>query len=539
MARNGCPANAWLLCMQYVCTILNHLATKAINWAIPLALLTGSTPDISPLYCFYFWEPVYYADPDHPFPSQSHKRPAYWAGFGDTVGDTFTWKLLTQDTKKIIYRSCVRSAVEPGTANARVDHPDGEMHPAAIPVFHTQNGSGLDSVPAPASTPSFDPSELVGRTFLMPPNQDGEKLRSRITKVVKQIDNDNQTERIMFLLKCDKTLAEELVSFDNIIEHLNRSELDDGDKYWSIREIIGHQGPLAPDDRDYKGSTYNVQVKWETGEVTYEPLSLIAKDDPVTCAVYAKRHNLLDTLGWKQFRRLAKRDKVLQRLVNQAKLVSLRSSVKYQFGYQVPRNYAEAIELDKQNGNTKWQDSVAAELGQIDEYKTFKDIGPAIFDEKGKLTNAPEGYKRIRVHLIFAVKHDGRHKARLVADGHLTNEPLESVYSGVVSLRSLRLTIFLAELNQLEIWGADIGNAYLEAETNEKVFIIAGPEFGERRNHILIIHKALYGLRSSGARWGDRLFDVLKAMNFKPSKADRSLWMRPTKDKTSYEYIAT
>ena len=39
-------------------------------------------------------------------------------------------------------------------------------------------------------------------------------------------------------------------------------------------------------------------VEWETGEITGEPLSLIAADDPVTCAVYAKKHGLLTPLGW-------------------------------------------------------------------------------------------------------------------------------------------------------------------------------------------------------------------------------------------------
>ena len=40
------------------------------------------------------------------------------------------------------------------------------------------------------------------------------------------------------------------------------------------------------------------------------------------------------------------------------------------------------------------------------------------------------------MHLVFAVKFDGRHKARLVADGHLTTEPDENIYSGVSSLKS-------------------------------------------------------------------------------------------------------
>ena len=69
----------------------------------------------------------------------------------------------------------------------------------------------------------------------------------------------------------------------------------------------------------------------------------------------------------------------------------------------------------------------------------------------------PKGYNIIIVHLVFAVKFDGRHR-----DGHLTPEPIESIYSGVVTLRNLRLVIFLGKLNNLNIWGADIGNTYLE-----------------------------------------------------------------------------
>ena len=81
--------------------------------------------------------------------------------------------------------------------------------------------------------------------------------------------------------------------------------------------------------------------------------------------------------------------------------------------------------------------------------------------------NSPKGYHRIKVHLVFSVKFDGRHKARLEADGHQTPEPIENIYSGVFSMRNLRLVIFLGKLNNLDIWGADIGNAYLEAFTDE------------------------------------------------------------------------
>ena len=234
--------------------------------------------------------------------------------------------------------------------------------------------------------------------------------------------------------------------------------------------------------------------------------------------------------GWRQFRYIAKRHKKYVRMVNQAKLRSYNSAPRFKYGFEIPRNYLHAIQLDERNKNTKWQDSVALELLQIHEYETFNDLG-----HKSK-AKAPPGYKRIRVHLIFDVKHDGRHKARLVADGHLTDVPTELVYSGVVSLRSFRLVTFAAELNGLLFWATDIGNTYLEAHTPERVYIEGGPEFGELAGHIMLISRALYGLRTSGAQWGDRLADVMREMGFSQCKADPYIWMRRNED--IYEYVA-
>ena len=66
-----------------------------------------------------------------------------------------------------------------------------------------------------------------------------------------------------------------------------------------------------------------------------------------------------------------------------------------------------------------------------------------------------------------------------MADGPLKPEPIENIYSGVGSLRILRLVIFLGKLTHLKLWGADIGNVYLEAFTDDKLYIVAGPEFQE------------------------------------------------------------
>jgi hypothetical protein len=176
---------------------------------------------------------------------------------------------------------------------------------------------------------------------------------------------------------------------------------------------------------------------------------------------------------------------------------------RYKYGYEIAKNFEHAKKLDAQNGDTQWCDATALELAQLHEYDMFKDLG-----YKG---DPPKGFKKIRTHLVFDwYKHDGRHKARMVADGHLTDVPLDSVYSsGVVSLvlRGLCSLVFLGELIGLETWAMDIGNAYLEAETKERVYIIAGAEFGELEGHTLVIFKALYGLRTSGLRWHERFAD--------------------------------
>ena len=132
----------------------------------------------------------------------------------------------------------------------------------------------------------------------------------------------------------------------------------------------------------------------------------------------------------------------------------------------------------------------------------------------------------------FTCKHDGHHKARLVAGGHLTPDAIDSIYYGVVSTRSLRLSIFLSKLTNMKIQAADIGNAYLEATTREKLCIVAGPEFEELQGHILVIHKALNGLKSSGLRWSQRIHDIMLELNFKPCKADPSLQPRPALNNT-------
>ena len=98
--------------------------------------------------------------------------------------------------------------------------------------------------------------------------------------------------------------------------------------------------------------------------------------------------------------------------------------------------------------------------------------------------------------------------------------------------------MILAELNNLQLWVAHVGNAYLQALTKENLYIVGGPELEELQGHILVMHKTLYCTRAGGACRHDKCLDILHQMNFKPSTTDADIWMKSSKDDNHYEYIA-
>ena len=102
-------------------------------------------------------------------------------------------------------------------------------------------------------------------------------------------------EHIKFLLKLNNQEdVEQVITYNQLLDYLEKDESQlMEDAYWSFKDIIAHQGPLTKEDPHYKGSSYNVMIEWDTGETTYEPLSLIIQDDSITCAVYDKKHGLL------------------------------------------------------------------------------------------------------------------------------------------------------------------------------------------------------------------------------------------------------
>jgi Reverse transcriptase (RNA-dependent DNA polymerase) len=160
---------------------------------------------------------------------------------------------------------------------------------------------------------------------------------------------DNPT-RIKFRISVNNDQAEEIITYNKLLDYLaNNLEVD---IVWKFRRIISHNGPFQANHPEYKGSQYNLMIEWENGEITTEALAIIAADDPVTYAIYARDHRILDKHGWKRFNNIEKHKKQFTRQVNQAKLRSFNTADSYRYGYEVPRTYEHAMRLDQRNGNT-------------------------------------------------------------------------------------------------------------------------------------------------------------------------------------------
>ena len=192
----------------------------------------------------------------------------------------------------------------------------------------------------------------------------------------------------------------------------------------------------------------------------------------------------------------------------------------HKYGIEVPSSVRNAIEIDQKNKNTLWQDALAKDMGNV--CVAFEILGPN--------AKAPPGWYKASGHIIFDLKMDFTRKARWVKDGHKTPDSSTSSFAGVVSQDSIRIALTHAALLGLPVIGADIRNAYLQAPSSEKHFIICGPEFGiENEGRVALIWRALYGGKVAGRDFWHHLRDCMGQLRFTSSCADPDVWIRLSK----------
>jgi hypothetical protein len=107
------------------------------------------------------------------------------------------------------------------------------------------------------------------------------------------------------------------------------------------------------------------------------------------------------------------------------------AGIEYKLSIQVPKGIKNAIELDKINGKKSLKEAIKTELKQLRDYQKFK-----LLDS---WENIPTGYQKIPYHMMFNVKYDLRHKARLVTGYNWNVNDKEDIYSGIVCIDAVRI----------------------------------------------------------------------------------------------------
>ena len=559
MDHTGAPESLWELAILYIMTLLNHTANKSLSWKTPLEKAFGITPDISALTQFAFYEPIYVLDTEESFP-HSREIAGRFVGIADNMGDALTYKVLTENNS-VIGRSVIRSALDPSSINLRVSAPgdrrdqylqssqfsnevtifsqqnihrewDGEIvnkdhdaQPATSPNntsnvdrSDSENGGSNDVVNTNSellqstqditgnkTLPTIEPDKLIGFNFVM-------KNKDSVPEKAKVVDWTKEGKFIIEFLNGGR----ELMTYNDLINHYDQVNEENAEMY-AFKKITGHRK---------EGRSWQVKVLWDTDEETWEHMQSIKESDPLTLAKYAHDNHLIDDKGLKWTRRYTKDPKKFINLIRLFVAQRKYSSRKYKFGVEIPRNFRHALLLDEQNRNTLWGDATDKEVDELMQHKTFKIVD--------KLDDVPNGYKFVPLQFVYDNKFDGRRKGRLVACGNFTNPDTADIYSGVVSIESVRILFTLADVNNLKVIAADVCNAYLNGKTREKLY--SQLDYGKLKGKYLIIDKALYGLKTSAARWADAISETLYLLGFRASYADTEIWMRKNSDR--YDYIA-
>ena len=268
---------------------------------------------------------------------------------------------------------------------------------------------------------------------------------------------------------------------------------------------------------------WKLKVLWKDQSESWIPLKDLKESNPVEVAEFAKARGIDQepAFCWWVPYVLRKRDVIIASVTQRARKTT------HKYGIEMPTDIEHAKRLDEKNGNAFWIDAIKKEMHEVG-------VAFEILDSDVAL---PVGFRKVTGHLVFDVKMDFTRKARWVLDGHKTPPPEGSTYAGVVSRESVRIAFTYAALNGVDVFAADIRNAYLQAPTSERHYIICGPEFGlENAGKIAIIRRALYGGKAAGRDFRNHLRSCMTHLNFKPCLADPDVWMRPAIKSDGNEY---
>ena len=582
--RRRVPKRVWDFGLVWESEIYTRTAGKDGRTA--LERITGDTPDISEWLDFEFYDQVWYWDNQH---DSKEPKIGRWLGVAHRVGSALCYWVLSDkgqiyarttvqhitqeelqkpEIQQLIrsYQSLLETTIGTDEFVTDMDGWDAFVNDD-IPgetdedlLDYIQQNHGIPEMPEIDDIVNHDDArkqadtydQFIGAEVCLPNMMDGTNAMARVIKRVK--DNDGNaigTDRDNPLMNTsmyevefpDGQTAE--LQYNIIAENMMSQTDSEGHHYQLLAEISDHHADATAiskkngfikgrnGNRHRKMTTrgWKLEVEWKDGSVSWVPLKDLKASNPLELAEYAVANEIDDepAFHWWVSDILKKRD----RLISKVKAKYWRTT--HKFGIEVPKTATQALMIDQRTGTTFWTDAIKKEMANV--RIAFEKLD-GITAQQMRTGKVKPGYKYCGTHMIFDIKMDGKftRKARLVADGHTTDTPNSLTYSSVVSRESVRLGLLIASLNDLDISACDIGNAYLNADCREKLWTIAGPEFGSDKDSVMVIVRALYGLKSSGAAWRAKLAETLKAMDYLPTEADPDVWMKRAVKPTGEEY---
>jgi hypothetical protein len=587
MMKRQVPLRLWDFALVWISQVYTRTATKGGRTGFEI--ITGDTPDISEWMDFTFYDWVWYW---HPPDTSSNPHIGRWLGVSHRVGSALCYWILTANGN-VVARTTVQHLTEDelqlDETKSRLSEFNTSIHRFLGDINNTTDmegfayfinddqpdqfadGSNLDDTLDddgiyPPSIPDIDAmvdnadTEVAADTYhsyigaeVQVPDAAGVR---RMARVIRQVNNDSselpEPHRGSTNPLLD-TSTFEVEYPDGTVDRLNANVIAEnlmsqtdpyGHHYQVLHEIIEHKkdGTAIPiEDGFIRSKSGNLHpkkttrgwkllVEWKDGSSDWVPLKDLKASNPIELAEYALANNLEHEPAFKWWVKTTLRTR--DRLIGKVKSRYWRTT--HKFGIRIPKTVEEAYEIDRQTGTDFWRMAIEKELSKVKVAFEKLQVTP----EEMRSGKVRPGYQEIKCHWVFDVKMDGNftRKARLVAGGHTTDAPSSLTYSSVVSRDSVRIAFLIAALNDLDIMCADVGNAYLNAPCKEKIWTVAGIEFGSEAGSTMIIVRALYGLKTSGASWAAMLAESLASMGYKPTEADRNVWIKPSVKPDGFRY---
>ena len=223
-----------------------------IKWINSITGLYGIAPNISIMFLYTFYQPVFYATHDQHFPSESEEQAANSVGFGGHCGDAMTHKPLNKHTQKL-YIEVLLDQLQQKIPITDLTNMEESLlhqqdlqkvltHQKFVPTVFIRSRQD-DAYPSLVKfMPEYNPDYLIGRAFLLPPQENRERLRAKVTKKADEkieAEDGNRIPNINFIFDIDDGKVEELITYNQLLDHLEQAE--DQETLWIKNSIYLEQ----------------------------------------------------------------------------------------------------------------------------------------------------------------------------------------------------------------------------------------------------------------------------------------------------------